>query len=366
MKKEVKQCLRFKISRGENMKKVIIGIVMGLLLIGGNAYAANGDLTVNGNFLFGSGAKIAASGGGIIVNSSSGNRLISLMPLNTFLLFPVTSVDILPTANFTHTNYGVYVKDGNTNTGYVNNQFDNDVAHSAYVGIGGTGLAENALADRTYLDNYYGSSGLSLTSETGDIRFYLGGYDAPNEIIRISPPGNVGIGLTSTGYQLQLSTNSAAKPGSSTWTVASDSRLKTNIQPYTKGLTEILQINPVNYQYNGKGGIGHKKVCIGGPSKRGTPNKCIEQDVLDTAMLSTTYVGVIAQDIQPIVPEAVSSHKGKINDTDQADTDILDVNTHPLIFMLINAVKDLKAQIDSLSQQIADLKQQQTKQAKFK
>ena len=35
----------------------------------------------------------------------------------------------------------------------------------------------------------------------------------------------VGIGTTSPSYQLQLSTDSAAKPTSNTWTIASDARI---------------------------------------------------------------------------------------------------------------------------------------------
>lgn len=164
----------------------------------------------------------------------------------------------------------------------------------------------------------------------------------------IDQSGKVGIGTASPSAQLELSTNSAAKPGSNTWTVASDLRLKTNIQPYTKGLKEILQINPVSYQYNGNGGVGHSTICIGDP--------CIEQDVVNTVLLSKTFVGVIAQDIQAVVPETVSSHKGKINEDDKVETDILDFDSHSLTFILINAVKELSAQIDSLNRQIEDLK----------
>ena len=160
--------------------------------------------------------------------------------------------------------------------------------------------------------------------------------------------GNVGIGTTSPTYQLQLSANSAAKPGSGTWTVASDIRLKTNIQPYTKGLKEILQINPVSYQYNGSGGIGHITVC--------TTDPCVEEDIVDAELLSKTHVGVIAQDIQAVIPETVTSHKGKINEDDKDETDILDFDSHSLTFILINAVKELSARIDSLNKQIADLK----------
>ena len=43
--------------------------------------------------------------------------------------------------------------------------------------------------------------------------------------------GRVGIGVSSPEYQLHLSTDSAAKPSSSTWTVTSDARAKDNIRP---------------------------------------------------------------------------------------------------------------------------------------
>ena len=42
--------------------------------------------------------------------------------------------------------------------------------------------------------------------------------------------GRVGIGISSPSYQLQLSTDSASKASTSSWTVSSDSRLKENIQ----------------------------------------------------------------------------------------------------------------------------------------
>lgn len=42
--------------------------------------------------------------------------------------------------------------------------------------------------------------------------------------------GNLGLGTINPNYQLELSTDSAAKPNTGTWTVASDSRLKENIE----------------------------------------------------------------------------------------------------------------------------------------
>jgi len=132
--------------------------------------------------------------------------------------------------------------------------------------------------------------------------------------------GNVGIGTTSPSYQLQLSTDSAAKPTSALWTIASDKRIKENINSYTKGLNELLKINPITYDYNGLGGFKKGK---GG-------------------------VGIIAQEIAEILPDSVSSIKGKLNETDEEEIDILNFNGHELTYILINAVKELKAEIEIL------------------
>lgn len=57
------------------------------------------------------------------------------------------------------------------------------------------------------------------------------GYHTVDERMRIDSSGNVGIGTTSPSYQFQLSTDSAAKPSTNTWTISSDERLKQNIVP---------------------------------------------------------------------------------------------------------------------------------------
>lgn len=67
--------------------------------------------------------------------------------------------------------------------------------------------------------------------------------------------GNLGLGTSAPAFQLQLSTNSAAKPGGGAWAVPSDTRLKTNIQSFTDGLAVLEKINPVWFTYNGKAGL---------------------------------------------------------------------------------------------------------------
>ena len=170
-----------------------------------------------------------------------------------------------------------------------------------------------------------GAAGIGLWA-TGSNLFSIVGLgdttiDSRGSYLIINPNGgNVGIGTSSPSYQLQLGADSAAKPTSALWTIASDKRIKENIIPYSKGLQELLNINPVTYDYNGLGGFAKGK---GG-------------------------VGIIAQEIIDILPDSVSSIKGKLNETDEEEIDILNFNGHELIYVLINAIKELKAEIDEL------------------
>ena len=126
--------------------------------------------------------------------------------------------------------------------------------------------------------------------------------------------GNVGIGNTGTpGYQLELSTNSAAKPGSSSWTIPSDSRLKENVKPFNDGLQQLLKIKPVTYNYNQQSGCDTKPV----------------------------YVGIIAQELKQIAPYMVSTAK-------KNGSDYLNVDNGAMTYMLINAVKEQQKIIEEL------------------
>ncbi|EKE28751.1 MAG: hypothetical protein ACD_3C00019G0001 [uncultured bacterium (gcode 4)] len=140
--------------------------------------------------------------------------------------------------------------------------------------------------------------------------------------------GKVWIGTTSPSYQLQLSTDSAAKPGTSSWTIASDSRLKTNISNFNDGLDIINQINPVWFNYNGKAWLPTDK----------------------------KYVGIIAQDMQKIAPYTISTYKAKLNPQDTKETELLNFNESALNFVMINAIKEQQRQIQELKDEIANLK----------
>jgi Chaperone of endosialidase/Uncharacterized conserved protein (DUF2190) len=140
--------------------------------------------------------------------------------------------------------------------------------------------------------------------------------------IVVKDGGNVGIGTTSPSFQLQLSNDSAAKPGSPLWTVSSDIRIKENVRPYTDGLEKLMQVNPVYYDYNGKAGFS----------------------------ITKDNVGIIAQEMQEVLPNTIKTFKAKLNDDDEEETELLSFNANEIIYVLINSVKELKAEIELLKQ----------------
>ena len=133
--------------------------------------------------------------------------------------------------------------------------------------------------------------------------------------------GIVSIGNDSGTAQLTLSLDSATKPSTNTWTIASDSRVKNVTGEYKKGLAEILALRPITYRYNGKAGFE------------------------DT---TTENVSIIAQEAINHFPECVGTYLAKLNPEDAEKTELLNWNGHAVTFALINAIKELSARLAAL------------------
>ncbi len=132
--------------------------------------------------------------------------------------------------------------------------------------------------------------------------------------------GNVGIGTTSPGWKLHVN-GSAAKPGGGSWTDASDIRLKDVHSQFNRGLEALSNLQPVEFSYKADNPLEL-------PSDR-------------------TYIGLIAQDVQKTIPEAI--------ERDSKGSDYLYVNNDPIIWTMLNAIKELKAENDSLRARIEAL-----------
>jgi hypothetical protein len=146
------------------------------------------------------------------------------------------------------------------------------------------------------------------------------------ERMRIDPAGYVGIGKNNPSHLLHLGSDDAAKPGSNTWTVASDRRLKKEIKQFTDGLSLINRVNPVWFKYNGLGGL---------------PDD------------GKYYAGIIAQEIKEIAPYMIDTFKDK-----ETGNEYLNYNGNAMTYILINAVKEQQSMISDQQTAIDLLKKQ--------
>lgn len=178
-------------------------------------------------------------------------------------------------------------------------------------------VLDNSTTSPTYFGaiNFNGGGGQIAYTGTGDMIFKTNS----TEHMRLTAGGWLGIGLTPS-YQLELLFDSAAKPGTNTWTVASDGRLKKDVGPFRDGLAVIEKINPISYRYNGLGGMPADMPCI----------------------------GVVAQEIRNVAPYTVGTFRAKLNEKDEATTELYNFNSHALTFVMINAIKELDERTQSL------------------
>ena len=113
----------------------------------------------------------------------------------------------------------------------------------------------------------------------------------------------------------------AQKTNGGLWGGTSDKRVKKEIHPFSEGLQKLLLFDPVIYKFNGKAGT------------------------IDNGI---DYIGLIAQDVKKIMPELVISQSKKLNADDTKEEEILTHDLSPLIFMFINAIKELNARVEKL------------------
>ena len=120
--------------------------------------------------------------------------------------------------------------------------------------------------------------------------------------------GNVGIGTTSPDRRLSVN-GGASKAGGGSWDTFSDERLKNITGRFTPGLADVMQLQPVRYEYKSDNALGLRS--------------------------SGEHIGFSAQAVQKIIPEAVS-----IN-----DRGYLLVNNDPILWTMLNAIQEQQKEI---------------------
>ena len=164
-----------------------------------------------------------------------------------------------------------------------------------------------------------GASGLSAATSVIFTTAANNNTDTGTERMRVTSNGRVGIGTASPDQLLSVN-GDASKIGGGSWQSFSDQRLKNMKAPYTTGLNAVMQLQPMRFQYRRDNAVGIKS--------------------------DSEYVGFSAQSVQQVVPEAVSANS----------QGYLMVNNDPIIWTMLNAIKEQQKEITELKRQIRQLK----------
>lgn len=165
--------------------------------------------------------------------------------------------------------------------------------------------AGSAAASVIYLGNNSGATaaGLIYNSSTNATNAGANGVTLYQSIAG----GKIRVQAVSAGVELLA--------GATSWSAVSDERLKKNIKPLEYGLSNVLQINPVRFDYKTDDSEGSKRL------------------------------GFIAQQLQPVIPESVGGN----------EETFYGVSATELIPALVNSIKELNAKVEALEARMAAL-----------
>jgi hypothetical protein len=178
---------------------------------------------------------------------------------------------------------------------------------------------------------YFNSSshGIRRASGTNDVycyttsgTLYLGAGGSSTTHVRVTSGGDVGIGV-SPSYKLDVNGNIHA----TAFPTSSDIRFKKNITPLENSLEKIKKLQGVKYEWNE-----------------------FVNSVRDGYKLNVPIIGLIAQDVEKIVPEVVDLWK-----LSEDCQDARSIDYPRLIPVLIEAIKEQQTIIENQNQKIENL-----------
>lgn len=144
-------------------------------------------------------------------------------------------------------------------------------------------------------------------------------YQGVTELMRIRGNGRVGIG-TAAPDQLLSVNGDASKTGGNTWLAFSDERLKNIKGRFNTGLKAVMQLQPIRYEYLKDNALGLKS--------------------------EGEHIGFGAQSLQKIIPEAVTKNS----------SGYLMVNSDPILWSMLNAIKEQQKEIAELKSEVRKLR----------
>ncbi len=159
-------------------------------------------------------------------------------------------------------------------------------------------------------------------NDASNDRFRLANSNANGnaEVLTVLQNGNVGIGTTTPDLKLSVNGDADKSLGGGSWQFFSDERLKNIKGRFNSGLKAVMQLQPIRYEYKRDNALGLQSE--------------VEQ------------VGFGAQALQKIIPEAVSKNANGY----------LMVNNDPILWTMLNAIKEQQKEIAQLRGEIRKLR----------
>ena len=252
--------------------------------------------------------KVAASGN---VGIGTANPIASLHVKGSGAAFEPSDGQAQPVINFQGTD--------NTARFQFQNFTNTTTSNSYFLMFGQDVNAPARTGELTFAGNYQ--------------RFFYGVSDAGatafgTEGMRLTSEGKLGVGTSSVPATHIANFNGTILVNGTT--VGSDRKLKSNVRSFDYGLNEIMRMSPKFYNYNGS---------------------ILKDDGIKA--------GIIAQEFQKIIPEAVVTvdyQKHNMDNEVIEEGDYLAVNTDMIRYTLVNAIQEQQGQIEALKSDNEDLR----------
>jgi hypothetical protein len=165
-----------------------------------------------------------------------------------------------------------------------------------------------------------GYIGFNYQGTGSEDNFLTFGLHSVDNILNITGAGNVGIGTTTPSYKLHVNGSVA---GVGAYVNASDTRLKKDVVGYENGIGKVMQLRPVTFNWK-------------------------QDEYPDMNLDARNHVGFIAQEVEKIVPQVVSTASDAMQTKSIAYSDLVPV--------LTKAIQEQQGQIEALTAQNALLK----------
>jgi hypothetical protein len=165
-----------------------------------------------------------------------------------------------------------------------------------------------------------------IDNDTGNGLSFSGGNPQINGGLIVQPISGQQDGIWCYA-NLRVFNGHGYQPGGGVWSDSSDSRLKKNVEPFARGLSEIRRLRPVSFEFNG---------------------------LAETPDDGQKYHGLVAQEALDIMPEMVGTQPMRLN-PDGPEEPVYTLNATAVIWALVNAATELADTVQGLTVRVKQL-----------